>query len=668
MSATDCLHVTDDEAKVPPNKPKGTNRCAYNPGNNEGHAAFNTGVVFFRPSTAAKAFAAAWRHRLLSVEKTSWVDDQLAFNELVWHGFRNHPSRAVRAASPDGKTIWVRMGRGEDPAAAAAAGGGGVGGGVGAMRLTQATRATIDALAKSHYSAELEETDQLPEPKALPVWSAGWRDLLSNPNEAFDLSARGAEASALAAAHNASAHNASARGAASYLSERLSEGTAADRIGPMPMAFKLAPLPARHFCSGHLFWEQQGLARRDCMTVHTTFVEGGNRGKLWRFRDAGLWLLEPPSHFEPSTSAKYLAFEPPEPPAPAHLAPLINKTRCPKYVGPHAPCAYTDKYKAGWLVPDALAMSPRLRQHLELVRRHIHALRDALALSLSLGRVLVLPRLLCLCDRSEGPLVLQQCKYEASELPTPFVCPLTHIFDIVRFASIAPDMGSAGSNLEGVATVTFRESSFFTNPLTPAHVRTNHTRVRVAADAAAMQAARERGEAAVLLGTSDVQALATLGPSSAFAHAPVLRLERAEGVFGGFVDGRQRAAFEAMIQQSSMLSGSWCCSSWYKPSGSIEYVGPHETLAWRPGCGITKPWEPERSPQCVDQLQAYRRAQQTGPAKLEYVLKSGQQGKDGYYGLKALRRLERGLAFETCPKGGADDPFNGTLSTCCQSY
>jgi hypothetical protein len=128
MSATDCLHVTDDEAKVPPNKPKGTNRCAYNPGNNEGHAAFNTGVVFFRPSTAAKAFAAAWRHRLLSVEKTSWVDDQLAFNELVWHGFRNHPSRAVRAASPDGKTIWVRMGRGEDPAAATAAAGGGVGG------------------------------------------------------------------------------------------------------------------------------------------------------------------------------------------------------------------------------------------------------------------------------------------------------------------------------------------------------------------------------------------------------------------------------------------------------------------------------------------------------------------------------------------------------------
>jgi hypothetical protein len=85
-------------------------------------------------------------------------------------------------------------------------------------------------------------------------------------------------------------------------------------------------------------------------------------------------------------------------------------------------------------------MSPRLRQHLELVRRHLLALRDALALAYALGRILVLPRLPCLCDRSEGPLVLRECKYEASELPTPFVCPLTHIIDIVRFASISPDM------------------------------------------------------------------------------------------------------------------------------------------------------------------------------------------------------------------------------------
>ena len=49
---------------------QGVNRCAFNPGNSLGHAAFNTGVTYFRPSTEAKAFAAAWRNRLLSVEKS----------------------------------------------------------------------------------------------------------------------------------------------------------------------------------------------------------------------------------------------------------------------------------------------------------------------------------------------------------------------------------------------------------------------------------------------------------------------------------------------------------------------------------------------------------------------------------------------------------------------
>lgn len=38
-------------------------------GNANGHAAFNTGVLFFRSTPAAKAVAVAWRRRLLSEEK-----------------------------------------------------------------------------------------------------------------------------------------------------------------------------------------------------------------------------------------------------------------------------------------------------------------------------------------------------------------------------------------------------------------------------------------------------------------------------------------------------------------------------------------------------------------------------------------------------------------------
>ena len=323
-------------------------------------------------------------------------------------------------------------------------------------------------------------------------------------------------------------------------------------------------------------------------------------------------------------------------------------------------------------MPDALNMSPRLRQHLELVRRHILALRDALALAYATDRILVLPRLPCLCDRSEGPLVLRECRYEASELPTPFVCPLTHIFDIVRFASISPDMANfiPYRGRPGVATVTFRESSFLSNPLTPHSVRTNHKRVHIVRDAAAMRAARARGEASLLRGTSDVQAAAALNGSSAeggLADAPVLVLESAEGVFGGFVSAERRFAFENMVGQSSMLTGSWCCASWYKPSGSVDFVPPNPTLALPRGCGTASPWESDGAgaaaseppdsalrAACIEQQERRTRSQR-GPVKLEYELRLGKEGVDGYFKLKAAPGDP-----ELCPVAPVG-PFNGTL-------
>jgi hypothetical protein len=311
MSATDCLTIKGDEAKFP-KRFLGTNRCAYNPGNGEGHAAFNTGVVYFRPSREAKAFAAAWRNRLLSVEKSAWLDDQLAFNELVWHGFRNHPRKRVRAASPDGKVIWVRMGRRGDDS------------------QSPGGKTTDVSQEPGEASFELGDVRHVPDPRPPPAWRNGWEDLTRNPDEAFVPQA------------NSSAVGRTGR------AERGSEATGGDRsgaVGAMPVAYRLAPLPARHFCSGHLYWEQQGLRPVECMSVHTTFVEGGNAGKLWRFREAGLWLLEPPEHFAPSADAKYLTFNPPQPPKEHELWPLINRTRCPTDAGPHAPCPYTDKYK-----------------------------------------------------------------------------------------------------------------------------------------------------------------------------------------------------------------------------------------------------------------------------------------------------------------------------------
>jgi arabinosyltransferase len=87
-------------------------------------------------------------------------------------------------------------------------------------------------------------------------------------------------------------------------------------------------------------------------------------------------------------------------------------------------------------VPDALRLSPRLAQHLELIRRHYLALRDAFALAYILKRKVILPRLPCMCDRSEAPSVLRDCTYEGSGLQLPYDCPLTHIFDVFQATAL----------------------------------------------------------------------------------------------------------------------------------------------------------------------------------------------------------------------------------------
>ena len=58
----------------------------------------------------------------------------------------------------------------------------------------------------------------------------------------------------------------------------------------------------------------------------------------------------------------------------------------------------------------------------ELVRRHLLAIRDALVLAHILRRTLVLPELPCVCDRSEAPSIIPECRYEASDLVLPFAC------------------------------------------------------------------------------------------------------------------------------------------------------------------------------------------------------------------------------------------------------
>ena len=149
---------------------------------------------------------------------------------------------------------------------------------------TPSHRADLDGGGGGGYGADdsLAALARVPDHNPPPAWNEGWGNLMARPDDFFD--------------------------------------PAAARPS-MPYVYNLAPLPARHFCSGHLFWEQQGMEPRQCASVHTTFVEGGNLGKLWRMRDAGLWLMDPVSHFAPP-KPRYLTFVPPRPPWP--FAPVRN--------------------------------------------------------------------------------------------------------------------------------------------------------------------------------------------------------------------------------------------------------------------------------------------------------------------------------------------------------
>ena len=160
------------------------------------------------------------------------------------------------------------------------------------------------------------------------------------------------------------------------------------------------------------------------------------------------------------------------------------------------------------------------------------------------------------------------------------MCPLTHILDIFRLRLIRP-----AAHRSSQLALDYRESSFLSNPLTPQTIAQQEVTVSAVLDVAAAAALAAAGQAAIPIGASDKQAAAAL---SKHADVPLLTFNSTEGVFGGWVSTGQAARFEDMMRRSSIASGSWCCSSWYKPSGTVNYARPPKTR--RAGLKVTDPW------------------------------------------------------------------------------
>ena len=202
----------------------------------------------------------------------------------------------------------------------------------------------------------------------------------------------------------------------------------------MDLRSRAVPYPKRNhgntYCVCLVFWiphwRQQAAQARRCLSVHATFTEYGDAGKRWRFLEAGLWGLLPEAYY---SQGRYLTFTPPT--APPDPQPCASGQGV--YVAGETPrpCGGADPSYT-WVGPrvgnimgdEAVRRSSRLRANVELMRRQVHALRDALAIARVLNRTLVLPHFDCLCDRSEDVHVMPTCVHHGAppSLAFPFKC------------------------------------------------------------------------------------------------------------------------------------------------------------------------------------------------------------------------------------------------------
>jgi hypothetical protein len=128
-------------------------------------------------------------------------------------------------------------------------------------------------------------------------------------------------------------------------------------------------LPVASFASGHTYfvqdlWQVQGV---DPFVVHTTFQYGGPAGKLHRLRERGLWR-DPPEYF----SGHFVGG---------------NLTH------PAVPDLW-----------DTMGTDAKIAFHKQSIIAQLRELRQLFILAVASNRTLVVPRLLCFCDRFWGPV------------------------------------------------------------------------------------------------------------------------------------------------------------------------------------------------------------------------------------------------------------------------
>lgn len=176
----------------------------------------------------------------------------------------------------------------------------------------------------------------------------------------------------------------------------------------------LGALPMSLFAGGHVYFVQRLHERLgvEPLVVHTTYQFSQARGKRQRLRERGLWLLDDAAYYG-REGAKFVAMRPEDQP------------------------------------PAALVSTAGVANHLAAAAWYRLAIRNLFAVARVTGRVPILPKITCACDRYWGN-VLPGCAIPGADAKPPFdECPQDHIMNI-------PNLERAG--------LEWREWSFLDNP------------------------------------------------------------------------------------------------------------------------------------------------------------------------------------------------------------
>ncbi|OUS47613.1 nucleotide-diphospho-sugar transferase-domain-containing protein [Ostreococcus tauri] len=167
---------------------------------------------------------------------------------------------------------------------------------------------------------------------------------------------------------------------------------------------RFALLPTELFGNGMTYFVKGRNASPHAFAVHNTYVYSGYTSKIWRFREAGLWLDDKDAFIDThKQDEKTLVVR-------FNVPPELEEASRSSVATP----------RQG--IPEG---------HMRALAWQADRLRDAFAIAIITNRTLILPQLLCGCHRHF--YFMNNCTLGDHDIP--FACPMDHVLRLIKFGS-----------------------------------------------------------------------------------------------------------------------------------------------------------------------------------------------------------------------------------------